>query len=78
LKEAPKTDAAAGADKWQRRKKAWLKLDLDTAVTTALQSQAAVADIVLAMLQKADTLCEMAEASRADMSAVAGALEQAA
>jgi hypothetical protein len=51
-----------------------LKLDLDTSTVTALQTGCEVADVVLAMLTRADELCEMAQASGADMSKVADAV----
>ena len=52
-----------------------LRLDIGTATTQALQSGCGVADVVLALLTRADQLCEIAEASGADLGAVAGAFE---
>ena len=45
-----------------------LRLDIGTATTQALQSGCGVADVVLVLLTRADQLCEIAEASGADMS----------
>jgi hypothetical protein len=51
-----------------------LKLDLETSTATALQSSD-IADVVLSLLARADELCQMADASGADMSKLAGAFE---
>jgi hypothetical protein len=51
-----------------------LKLALDVAVTTTMESQVPIADIVLALLTKADALCEIGRATGADMSSIAAAM----
>jgi Uncharacterized protein conserved in bacteria (DUF2076) len=51
-----------------------LKLTLDVAVTAAMDAQVAIADIVLALLTKADALCEIAEATGADLTSIARAM----
>lgn len=51
-----------------------LKVHLDTSVTAAMDAQVPIADIVLALLTKADALCEIAEATGVDMSSIAAAM----
>jgi hypothetical protein len=50
-----------------------LKLDISTATTSAQQSGVAAADVVLALLQRADELCAIAEDIGDDMSKLATA-----
>jgi hypothetical protein len=52
-----------------------LKLDLETATTSAKQSGVALADVILALLQRADELCELADETNVDISRVRGAFE---
>jgi hypothetical protein len=49
-----------------------LKLDLDAATASALQSGLKVVDVILAMLMVADSLSEAGEASGADLSRLSG------
>jgi hypothetical protein len=51
-----------------------LAVHLHTSVTAAMDAQVAIADIVLALLTKADALCEIAEATGADRTKVAAAM----
>jgi hypothetical protein len=48
-----------------------LKLDISTAATSAQQAGVAMADVVLALLERADELCELANDTGADMAKLA-------
>jgi hypothetical protein len=50
-----------------------LKLDVGSATTSAQQAGIDMADIVLALLQQADALCELAEDVGADMAKLSAA-----
>jgi hypothetical protein len=50
-----------------------LRTDISTATTSAQQAGVAMADVVLAMLQRADELCELAEDIGDDMSKLSAA-----
>jgi hypothetical protein len=51
-----------------------LRLDIGVATTSTQQSDVAMQDIVLTLLQRADELCEIAEDTGADMSKLSGAI----
>ena len=51
-----------------------LRFDLETSTTNAEQTGVALADIVLALLQRADAIAERAIEAGADMSALEGVL----
>jgi hypothetical protein len=51
-----------------------LRHDINIAATHARQSNVAMADIVLALLQSADELCELAADTGADMKKLSGVM----